>query len=50
MATLRLNGIANKLSNDEQLFIQVERDAKVVEEVVVLEHMTHTDLAQVILG
>ena len=48
MATLRLNGNANKLYNE--LFIQVERDAKVVEEVVVLEHMTHTDLAQVILG
>jgi len=27
--------------------LEVERDAKVVEEVVVLEHMTHTDLAQV---
>jgi len=27
--------------------LEVERDIKVVEEVVVLEHMTHTDLAQV---
>ena len=26
---------------------QVERDIKIVEETVVLEHMTHTDLAQV---
>jgi len=27
--------------------LEVERDSKVVEEIVVLEHMTHTDLAQV---
>ena len=30
-----------------QFSCQVERDIKVVEEIAVLEHMTHTDLAQV---
>ena len=29
---------------------QVDRDIKVVEEIVLLEHMTHTDLAQVRQG
>ena len=30
-----------------QFSCQVERDVKAVDEIVVLEHMTHTDLAQV---
>jgi len=50
METLRLKR-TNRMLIISQYFAvfhyQVDRDIKVVEEIVLLEHMTHTDLAQV---
>ena len=52
METLRLKR-TNRMLIISQYFVfhdQVDRDIKVVEEIVLLEHMTHTDLAQVRQG
>ena len=53
METLRLKR-TNRMIIISQYFAvfhyQVDRDIKVVEEIVLLEHMTHTDLAQVRQG
>ena len=53
METLRLKRTNMMLIISQYFAVfhyQVDRDIKVVEEIVLLEHMTHTDLAQVRQG